>query len=103
VWSFAGDEDVPDLNQTFLQPFFAVGFAKAVTFTIQSESSANWEAPSGDEWSIPLSVQLSKVAKFGTFPGSYFGGAGVYLDSPPGGPEWKLRAGVTVLLPGRKS
>ena len=102
VWSFAGDASAPDVNQTFLQPFFAYTTKKALTFTIQSESTGNWEASSGNEWSIPLNVLVSKVAKFGPFPASYGGGAGVYLDSPEGGPEWKLRSVITLLLPTTK-
>src|SRR5262245_2716688 len=98
IWSFAGDEDAPDVNQTFIQPFFAIQ-RKAVTFTIQSESQANWEAPDGEEWSIPLNFIVSKVSKFGSLMASYAGGAGVYLESPSGGPEWKLRTAVTFLLP----
>lgn len=101
IWSIAGDENAPDLNQTFLQPFFAVTNRNAVTLTIQSESTANWEASSGNEWTIPVSVQVSKLAKFGPFPGSYAGGAGVYLDAPDGGPEWKIRTAITILLPGK--
>jgi hypothetical protein len=31
----------------------------------------------------------------------FAGGAGVYLESPSGGPEWKLRTAVTFLLPGK--
>jgi hypothetical protein len=102
VASFAGDDDAPDLNQTFLQPFLAHTGESAVTFTIQSESTANWEAPSGEEWSIPLNVVVSKVARFGPFPASYGAGAGVYLASPDGGPEWKLRSTVTLMLPSAK-
>ena len=102
IWSFAGDEDAADVNATFLQPFLAMAFGRAMTLTIQSESQANWEASSGNEWSIPLNVILSKVATFGPFPASYGGGAGVYLESPSGGPEWKLRSFVTLLLPERE-
>src|SRR5262245_54750696 len=102
IWSVAGDDDAPDLNQTFIQPFFAVTNQKAVTLTIQSESLANWEAPSGDEWTIPLNVLISKLAKFGPFPASYAAGAGVYLDSPPDGPEWKIRTAITLLLPAKR-
>ena len=101
VWSFAGDEDAPDLNQTFIQPFYAVTNKRAVTFTLQSESTANWEASDGNQWTIPLNFLISKMAKFGTFPASYAGGVGVYLDSPSGGPEWKLRGVVTILIPSR--
>lgn len=101
IWSFAGDEDAPDVNATFLQPFFARAFGNAMTLTIQSESQANWEASDGNEWSIPLNVLVSKVATFGPFPASYGGGVGVYLESPDGGPEWKLRSFVTLLLPSK--
>jgi hypothetical protein len=101
LWSFAGDESAPDLNQTFLQPFFAVTNRHAITYTIQSESTANWEAADGNEWTIPLNFQIAKMAKFGTFPASYAAGGGVYLDSPSGGPEWKLRAVITILIPAR--
>jgi len=99
IWSFAGDESAPDVNQTFLQPFLSHTNKKAVSITIQSEAAANWEAASGDEWSVPINILVAKLAKFGPFPASYGGGAGVYLASPSGGAEWKLRSVVTVLLP----
>jgi hypothetical protein len=101
LWSVAGDDDAPDLNQTFIQPFFAYTTSKAVTFSIQSESTANWEAPSGEEWTIPLIFQVSKVSKFGPFPASYGAGPGFYLESPGGGPEWRIRSFVTLLLPAK--
>jgi len=102
LWSFAGDEDVPDVNQTYLQPFLAIGFQKAVTLTIQSETVANWEASSGNEWTIPINVIVSKVKSFGPYPASYAFGGGVFVDSPEGGPEWKLRGAVTLILPSKK-
>ena len=102
VWSFAGDEDAPDVNQTFLQPFFAVATSKAMTFTLQSEMTANWEADDDDVWTIPLNFQVSKVAKIGPFPASFGAGPGVYLVTPDGGPEWRLRGVVTLMLPSSK-
>lgn len=102
VWSFAGDEDAPDVNQSFIQPFFAVTTGKAMTFTIQSEMVANWEAPDGEEWTVPLNLLVSKVAKFGPIPASFGAGPGVYLVSPEDGPEWRLRGVVTLMLPGHE-
>lgn len=52
--------------------------------------------------SVPLNVLLSKLAKFGPYPASYGVGVGVYLDSPSGGPEWKVRGVVILLLPAGK-
>jgi hypothetical protein len=39
VWSFAGDDDRPDVNQTFLQPFVAYTFPNAVSITAQTETT----------------------------------------------------------------
>ena len=52
-----------------------------------------------DRWTIPVNLIVSKIAKFGSFPASYFVGGGAFVESPPGGPEWKLRTGITILLP----
>src|SRR5262249_710236 len=46
IWSFAGKEDRPAVNSTFLQPFFGYTTKRGMTFTIQSETSANWSASS---------------------------------------------------------
>ena len=35
----------------------------------------------------------------GSLPFSVAGGAGYYVDSPSVGPDWKLRAVFTVILP----
>jgi hypothetical protein len=49
IWSFAGDDFTGgasrnDVNATFLQPFVAYTTANAVTYTVNLEASANWEA-----------------------------------------------------------
>ena len=104
LWSFADadDTDRPDVNQTYIQPFLAHTSKSAVTFTLQSESTANWKADSGEEWTIPINVLVSKVTKLGPFPFSVAGGVGVFVEQPDGGPEWKVRTAFTLILP-RKS
>jgi hypothetical protein len=102
LWSFASVSNVdrPAVNQGFFQPFIAYSTPNGVTFSVQSESTANWKAPdSGDTWTIPVNVLVSKITKFGPFPFSAQGGGGVYVASPAGGPEWKLRMNFVVLLP----
>jgi hypothetical protein len=99
IWSFAGEDDRTDVNQTFLQPFLAHNWPTGYTLTLQSETSANWEAPDGDEWTIPINLIVSKVVKIGKKPMSVGGGVGYFVDSPEGGPDWKLRTVVTLLFP----
>lgn len=99
LWSFAGDADRASVNQTFLQPFLSNGLKSGVSFTLQSESVANWEAESGEEWTVPLNVLITKVVKLGKRPMQIGGGAGYYVASPTGGPEWKIRTVVVLLFP----
>lgn len=101
LWSYAGNSSRDDVNQMFLQPFLAYNTKSLVTYTLQSESSANWNAD--DTWTIPINVIVSKLSSFGAFPASYFIGLGVFAASPEvGGADWKLRAGLTVLMPRKK-
>ncbi|MDX1381397.1 MAG: hypothetical protein R3233_09765, partial [Xanthomonadales bacterium] len=44
IWSFAGDEDRADVNATFLQPFLAYVTPAAVTYSLNTESTYDWEA-----------------------------------------------------------
>jgi hypothetical protein len=101
VWSFAGNDARGDVNQMFLQPFFAYTTKTAVTYNVNSESSANWDA--GEKWTIPINVSIAKLSSLGPFPASYQVGVGLFASSPTeGGADWKLRAGITLLLPRKK-
>ncbi len=99
IWSFAGDSDRSDVNQTFLQPFVAYATKAGVTFTLNSESAANWEAESGEEWTVPINLVVSKVVRLGRRPMSIGFGGGYYVDTPEGGPEWKIRSLVVLMFP----
>ncbi len=104
LWSFAdtGDAGREDVSTTFLQPFLAYTTKSALTLTIQSESTCNWEARGGDAWTVPVNVIVSKVTRLGSFPFSVGGGGGYYVAHPDAGPDWKLRAVFTVILPNPK-
>jgi len=99
IWSFGGDSSRADVNSTLLQPFFSYGTRSGYTFTLQTEATANWEAASGEQWTVPLLFLASKVARLGKRPISFAFGAGPYLEKPEGGPDWKFRAAVTLLFP----
>ncbi len=101
LWSYAdtGDLERADVSNSFLQPFMAYTTKKALTMTVSSESSYNWEADGGEKITAPLLGQVSKVTRFGPFPFSIGGGFGYFFEQPEGGPEWKLRLVFTLILP----
>jgi hypothetical protein len=100
IWSFAGDDERSDINSTFLQPFFAYTTPTAWTYTLNTETSYDWD---GEQWSVPVNFLVSKVTKFGKQPVSLFVGARYWADSTENGPDgWGLRVGLTFLYPKKK-
>jgi len=104
LWSYAtvSDRARVAVNQGFFQPFVALTRPSGVTFTLQSEATANWNAAENSTWTIPITFTVSKVTTLGPFPFSVLGGAGVYVVTPDGGPDWKLRAAFTLILPRKR-
>ncbi len=97
IWSFAGKDDRADVNSTFLQPFVSYTTPDAWTFAINTESTYDWE---GDEWSVPVNFQVSKLVKFGEQPVSITAGARYWAAAPDKGPQgWGARIAVTFLFP----
>jgi len=101
VWSFSGNITRADVNQMFLQPFFAYQATRTLTVTLQSETTANWEVDEG-RWTIPINVLFAKLSTFGAFPASYQLGFGGFPVHPDVGPSWKLRGAIVILLPRRQ-
>jgi hypothetical protein len=97
IWSFAGDSDRSDINSSFLQPFISYTTKDAWTFTLNTESTYNWEA---HEWSVPINFVVAKLVVIDKQPISLFGGLRYWAQSPDSGPDgFGVRAGVTLLFP----
>ena len=90
VWSFSGNTQRADVNQMFLQPFFAYQATRTLTVTLQSESTANWEVEE-DRWTVPINLILSKLSSFGVVPASYQLGVGGFAAHPDVGPSLEIR------------
>lgn len=97
IWSFAGDEDRADINATFVQPFLSYTTPRATTFSINTETTYDWEA---EQWSVPINASVSQLTSIGKRPVSVFAGVRYWADSPDNGPEdWGFRIGATLLFP----
>jgi len=97
IWSFAGKDERADVNNTFLQPFLSYTTPTAWSFTVNSESTYNWES---EEWSVPINGIVSKVTKFGDQMVSIAGGVRYYAKSMDNGPEGiGFRFMITFIFP----
>jgi hypothetical protein len=100
LWSVIISEDRSSLSQMFLQPFAAYTTGTHTTFTLSTESTANWNASSSDgKWTVPVIFQISQILKIGKQPISIQIGGKYYADSPRYGPNWGVRFNLTLLYP----
>lgn len=97
VWSFADDTNA-EISSTFIQPFFAYVTDEAITYSLNTESTYDWE---NENWSVPINAGVSKVIKVGTQLISVQGGVRYWAvsdaDSSPEG--WGARFAVTFIFP----
>jgi hypothetical protein len=99
IWSFAGDSDRANVNVMMFQPFINYNMKDGWFLTSSPVMTANWEATSGNRFTIPLGGGFGRVFKIGTQPiNALIQGFG-YADKPEGGPDWTLRTQWTFLFP----
>ena len=92
-----GDDDRADVNTTFLQPFAAYTTPSATTFTLNSESTYDWEE---DELAAPVNAVVSQVMKLGGQLVSIGGGLRYWVEDSDTSPEGLgFRFFVTLLFP----
>jgi hypothetical protein len=96
IWSYAGDNSRSEVNATFLQPFIAYITPAKTTISLNAESTYNWV---DDQWTVPVNFMIAQMIKLGSMPAQVFVGGRYYADAPTGGPEWGIRAGLTLLFP----
>ena len=99
LWGIANNGSGSTLNATFLQPFLSYTTTNAWTFTLNTESTYDWQA---NRWAVPLNLVVSKVTKVGNQLLSVGAGARYWAGGPEAGPHgWGGRLVVTLLFPKR--
>ncbi|MBL9151557.1 MAG: transporter [Verrucomicrobiales bacterium] len=96
LWSFAGEDSRTEVNATFLQPFVSYITPAKTTFTLNAEATLDWER---NQWNVPLNVIVSQLFNVGNQPVQASLGGRYYAEGPDGGPEWGIRAAITLLFP----
>ena len=97
LWSFAGDENRNDVNQMFLQPFFAYNFKSGAGLNLNSEMTFDWRNNTN---SIFLNPLISGITKLGTQTISLGIGPRIPISGPSSiKPDFGLRAVLTFVFP----
>jgi hypothetical protein len=99
IWSVAGDSARADVNQTLIEPFLSYNLDKGWYLTTDLIITANWQATSGNEWTVPLGGGVGRVMKWGSQPVNLRGEYYYNVVKPTGAPEWQMSFTVSFLFP----
>jgi len=99
IWSFAGSNERPDINATFLQPFITYTTPDAWTFALNTETTYNW---TNDSWAVPVNAGVSKLLVIDKQPISLGGALRYWVEAPDALPHgFGGRLFLTFLFPKR--
>ncbi|MFZ9032725.1 MAG: transporter [Anaerohalosphaeraceae bacterium] len=99
LWSFAGESDRKSVNQFLAQPFVNYNLDKGWYLTSQPVITANWNADSGDRWTIPVGGGVGKIMKIGNQPVNIRLASYWNADKPDGGPDWSIVFAFQLMFP----
>ncbi len=99
VWSYAGDDDREDVNSLLFQYFVNYNFPSGWYFTSAPIITANWEADSGDRWTVPVGGGLGKIVRWGKLPVNITSQVYYNVEKPRGGGDWSWRLQVQFMFP----
>jgi hypothetical protein len=99
LFSIAGPNGRADVNQTLFQPFINYNFAGGWYLASSPIITANWNANSGQRWSVPIGGGGGKILKIDGQPINLSLQAFDYVEHPNAGPSWTIRFQVQFLFP----
>ena len=103
AWTFAdNDHASPKVNALSVQPFINFNLRDGWAFGTSPSITADWDAPSGEKWTVPLGLGISKVTFIGPLP--FLLGIDYYnnVKRPTAATKTEMRFLVALLLPNGK-
>ncbi|MBK6731569.1 MAG: neuromedin U [Bacteroidetes bacterium] len=96
VWS-VGNESI---NSMLLQYFINYNLPGGSYITTSPIITSNWNAPDGNQWTVPFGIGAGKIVKLGgKLPLNLNASAYYNVVKPDYGADWTLRLQAVVLLP----
>ena len=99
IWPMSDEGDGRETNQMLLQPFVNFNFGSGWAVAVAPIITANWNAPSGDEWTVPLGLGITRTTVLGSRPMNI--GVQYYynVERPEGAAANTLRFTLSLLFP----
>jgi len=98
-WSFAGDADRAEVNQLMVRGLVRRKLPNDWFFVSAPIITANWNAPSGERWLLPLGGGFGRVFNINSRPWSWSIQGYYNVIRPDMAPEYAVRVAMVAALP----
>jgi hypothetical protein len=98
VWGLGSDDDI-DVNRLLFQYFLNYNLPSGWYFSSAPIITADWEADSGNRWTVPLGGGFGKVYRIGKRPVNAGVQAYYNVEKPEFAADWSIRIQMTLLFP----
>jgi hypothetical protein len=99
LWSFAGDSDRNTVSQMLLEPFINYNLEGGWYLISDMIITANWEANSSNQWTVPLGGGFGKMFEIGSQKMNTKLEAYYNVEKPKGAPDWSFAWTLQFLFP----
>jgi hypothetical protein len=99
VWRIGGDAHGHPLNNFTMQPFINFNLPFAWAISTGPLITADWSAPEGEKWTVPIGAGVSKITHIGDQPMSFEIQYYHNLNSPTSAGAEQVRLEATMLWP----
>lgn len=101
-WPMADDGDDVETDLFVVQPFVNYNFGTGWAISFAPLINANWNAPDGEQWTVPLGIGITKTTVFNGRPMSV--GFQYYdnVERPTGSAGKQIRIVLSLLYPQRR-
>lgn len=99
LWSFAGNDNRPDVNQFLLEPFLNYNLDDGWYLLTDMIITANWDAPSNQQWTVPVGGGFGRLFVIGKQAVNSKLEAYYNIERPDAAPDWSMVFTFQFLFP----
>jgi len=99
LWSVGGKDSRADVNNGLIEPFINYNLPDGWYLISDSVMTVNWQAPSGEKWTVPLGGGAGKLFKIGNQPINMRVESYYNVVRPDAGPDWTIGGTFQLLFP----
>ena len=99
VWSLTSNKQGGSYSNGVVQPFVNYNFDSGLYLTTSPILTVDWNADSGQQWTVPVGGGVGKIFHVGKLPVNTQLSAYYNVAKPDFGANWQIRAQVQLMFP----